>query len=129
MAFVILALALGQLLRSVSAGAENERRADFLMRATADGQSQMATLGLSLPLVEGETAGRYPDGLLWTLDVARDRALAAAGGPPMAIAYRVRLEIHDRAGAARKLEFVAEKMLLPSPDAAADASVSAAGAR
>ncbi len=48
-AFAILALALGQLLRSVSAGAENEQRADYLLGAVADGRSHLAGARLSLP--------------------------------------------------------------------------------
>ena len=114
-AFAILALSMGQLLRSISAGAENERRADFLMRATAAGQSHLAELGASLPLVIGETGGRYEDGLVWTLDVERDRAIAAAKGPPLLTAYRVRLEIRPPGPSARKLTFVAEKLDAPPP--------------
>jgi general secretion pathway protein I len=114
-AFAILALSLGQLLRSISAGAENERRADFLMQATADGQSHLARLGTEIPLVEGETGGRYDDGLVWALGVSRDRALSPLGGEPLAIAYRVRLEVHSPTAAAQRLNLVAEKLVTPEP--------------
>jgi prepilin-type N-terminal cleavage/methylation domain-containing protein len=114
-AFAILALSLGQLLRSVSAGAENERRADFMTRAAADGQSQLAALGAELPLVAGETAGRYDDGLVWTLNVARDRAIASVGGAPLVTAWRVRLEIRSPTAAAQGLTLVGEKLIAPEP--------------
>jgi general secretion pathway protein I len=114
-AFAILALSMGQLLRSISAGAENERRADFLTRATASGQSHLAELGASLPLVVGETAGSYENGLVWSLDVERDRAIDAAKGPPLLTAYRVRLEIRPPGPSARTLAFVAEKLDAPPP--------------
>jgi general secretion pathway protein I len=112
-AFAILALSLGQLLRSVGLGAENERRADFLTRATADGQSHLAALGLSLPLVAGESSGQYDDGLRWRLDVSRDRAVASAAGGSLAIGYRVRLDIHAAAFVAPNLTLVGEKLVTP----------------
>lgn len=114
-AFAILALSLGQLLRSISAGAENERRADFMTRAASDGQSHLAALGLALPLVAGEAAGRYDDGLIWTLNVARDRAIAPGGGAPLLIGYRIRLEVRSPASSAPPLTFVAEKLVAPQP--------------
>jgi type II secretory pathway pseudopilin PulG len=114
-AFGILALTLGQLLRSIGGGAENERRADFMMRATADGQSHLAALGAAIPLVAGETAGRYDDGLVWALNVARERAIASVGGAPLLIGYRLRLEVRSPAASAPPLIFVAEKVAAPEP--------------
>lgn len=112
-AFAILALSLGQLLRSVGLGAENERRADFLTRATADGQSHLAALGLSLPLIAGQSSGQYDDGLRWTLDVSHDRAVSSAAGGSLAIGYRVRLDIRSPAMATPNLTLVAEKLVVP----------------
>jgi general secretion pathway protein I len=114
-AFAILALSLGQLLRSISAGVENERRADFLMRATADGQSHLAALGASIPLAAGLTTGRYDDGLAWALDIARDRAISPVGGAPLAIAYRVRLDISSPTAGAQSFTLVGEKIATPEP--------------
>jgi general secretion pathway protein I len=112
-AFAILALSLGQLFRSVGLGAENERRADFLIRATADGQSHLATLGGSVSLVAGETSGRYDDGLRWTLAVARDRLVSSAAGGALVIGYRVRLDIRSPVSAAPTLTLVDEKLVVP----------------
>lgn len=117
-AFAILALSLGQLLRSVGLGVANERRADFLTHAAADGQSHLAALGASIPLVAGQTSGRYDDGLAWTLQVARDRAISSVGGgAPVAIAYRVRLEVRSPTSSAPTLNFIAEKIVTPEPAA------------
>jgi general secretion pathway protein I len=112
-AFAILALSLGQLLRSVGLGAENERRADFLAQATADGQSHLAALGLSLPLVAGETSGRYDDGLQWTLDIESDRSVSSATGGALVIGYRVRLDIRPSTMATPVLTLVGEKLATP----------------
>lgn len=112
-AFAILALALGQLLRSVGAGAENEQRADYLLGAVADGRSHLAGLGVSLPLEPGETFGRYDDGLPWTLSVVRDQAVASGGATPSVVAYRLRLEVGSGAGPGRRLILVAEKLTVP----------------
>ncbi|HUO54365.1 MAG TPA: type II secretion system protein [Rhodoblastus sp.] len=110
-AFAIMALALGQLLASISMGAANERRADFLLRAAADAQSHLAALGVTLPLAPGETSSRYEDGLAWTLNVERDRGLASTGAASSVVAYRVHLAVSAAAGP--PLNFVAEKLVFP----------------
>ncbi|MCI4677163.1 type II secretion system GspH family protein [Rhodoblastus acidophilus] len=115
-AFAIMALALGQLLRAIGVGAQSERRADFLLRATADARSQLAELGVSEPLAPGETSSRYDDGLSWTLDVARDRVVASPGGAPLMTAYRLRLDVRSFAGGGEHLTFVAEKLSVPKPE-------------
>ncbi len=69
-AFAILALAMGQLLVAAGGGARNDSRADFLLRAARLGQSQLAALGVDGPLEQGETSGRYDDGLYWRLSIA-----------------------------------------------------------
>ena len=117
-AFAILALALGQLLRSVGAGAANEQRADYLLRAVADGGSHLARLGVSLPLMEGETIGRYDDGLPWRLNVIRDQAVASGGASAPVVAYRLRLEVGSGAGPGRRLILVAERLTVSEGESA-----------
>jgi general secretion pathway protein I len=112
-AFAILALSLGQLLRSVGLGAESERRADFLTRATADGQSHLAELGVSLPLAAGELSGRYDDGLRWALSVTRDRSVSSAAGGSLVIGYRIRLRIMPPTAPTPEMTLVAEKLVAP----------------
>jgi general secretion pathway protein I len=78
-AFLILALVLGGLLQGVGLGARNESRGDFLLRATRQGRSQLEALGAEAPLVAGETSGRYPDGLMWSLAIGPCRTASAPG--------------------------------------------------
>jgi general secretion pathway protein I len=94
-AFVILTLALSQLLAGVSGAAHNESRADFLLRASRDGQSHLSALGLEAPISVGETSGRYDDGLEWILSVDPPRLVKGkfAGGAPIAEGYLARLTI------------------------------------
>jgi general secretion pathway protein I len=68
-AFAILALSMSALFSGVSGAVHNEVRAEFLLRATRQGQSHLETLGASSPIVIGETRGQYEDGLLWSLNV------------------------------------------------------------
>ena len=110
-----MALALGELLRAVSLGAQSERRADFLSHASLDGASQLAEIGVSLPLAAGESAGRYGDGLLWRLGVAQDRAAVGLDGRAVLVGYRLRLQVLPAAGRAPGLTLIAEKLAAPRP--------------
>jgi general secretion pathway protein I len=92
-AFAILALVMAQLLAAASGAATNESRADFLLRASRLGQSQLDALGLETPIAPGETTGRYDDGLLWSLVVAPGRAVATQTGALVAASYSARLTI------------------------------------
>ncbi|PPQ30046.1 hypothetical protein CCR94_13570 [Rhodoblastus sphagnicola] len=114
-AFAIMALALGQLLRAIGAGAENQRRADFLSRASLDGSSHLAEIGASQPLAPGDSTGRYDDGLRWRLRVAQDRTAAGLGGRPLLIGYRLRLEVLPATGSGAGFTLVAEKLVAPQP--------------
>lgn len=97
-AFAILALVMGQLLAGVSGGARNESRADFLMRASRQGMSQLEALGADGALAPGVFEGRYDDGLLWRLTVVARDALRGANGAPSAVAYGVQLVIARPSG-------------------------------
>jgi general secretion pathway protein I len=94
-AFVILTIALSQLFAAVSGAANNERRADFLFRASRDGQTHLSTLGVETPISVGETTGTYEDGLEWILNVESPQLVNAkfSGHAPIAAGYRARLTI------------------------------------
>jgi general secretion pathway protein I len=68
-AFAVLALGMSSLMTALSGATRNETRADFLLRASREGQSHLDSLGVDGPIVQGETSGSYDDGLLWTLVV------------------------------------------------------------
>jgi len=96
-AFAILALALAALLQGVGGAAKNQARADFLWRATRQGQSQLEALGVDGAVPFGETTGAYVDGLVWRLVVEPYRS-AKLSGDAQLVAYRAQLHIR-RAGA------------------------------
>ena len=93
-AFAILTVVLSQLLTGVSGAARNESRADFLLRASREGQSQLETLGVEGAIQSGETSGRYDDGLEWTLTVEPRQILKGATGTPIAASFLAHLVIH-----------------------------------
>jgi general secretion pathway protein I len=97
-ALAILAAALGQLMEGVSGGARNQARADFLLRAARQGASQLDALGVDGPVPYGESSGRYPDGLHWSLSVARGPSVAGATGQPIATSFHARLQIKKPSG-------------------------------
>jgi len=68
-AFAVLAVAMSQLMTALGGAAQNESRADFFLRASREGQSQLDALGVTGGIVQGETNGSYEDGLLWSLKV------------------------------------------------------------
>jgi len=92
-AFAILAMALGQLFVAVGGGARNDSRADFLLRASRLGQSQLAALGVDGRIEQGESSGRYDDGLYWRLSVAPHRAQRGPNGNAVVASYWARLTI------------------------------------
>jgi general secretion pathway protein I len=97
-AFAILAMTLGQLLNGVSGGVRNQARADFLLRAARQGASQLDALGVDGPTPFGESSGRYPDGLHWSLSVTPGRSVAGANGRPALTSFHARLVIRKPSG-------------------------------
>ncbi|HEY8072014.1 MAG TPA: type II secretion system protein [Methylocystis sp.] len=92
-AFAILALAMSQLLAAAGGGAQNDSRADFLLRAMRLGQSQLAALGVDGPIQPGETSGRYDDGLYWSLSIEPYRAYKSPTGDSVIASFWTRLTI------------------------------------
>lgn len=92
-AFAILTLVLSQLLAGTSGAARNESRADFLLRASREGQSQLEALGVVGPISSGETRGRYEYGLEWILRVEPPRIVRGANGAPIAASHLARLTV------------------------------------
>ena len=112
-AFAILALFLAGLLSGVSGAVRNEDRADFLLRASRFGRSQLDAIGITAPIVIGETAGRSDDGLRWALTVEPYGATVSSSGAPNTIGYWVRLTIRRDGiapNASQALTFVTVKL-------------------
>lgn len=64
-AFVILALALGVLMRIFSGGLGNIGAAEHYSRAVAIAESELASVGVESPLAEGERTGEVEPGYTW----------------------------------------------------------------
>lgn len=97
-AFAILAISLGQIFNGFSGGVRNEARADFLLRASRQGRSQIDALGIEEPAPSGETRGRYRDGLNWLLSVTPLPIVSNAAGRPKISSFHVRLIISKPTG-------------------------------
>lgn len=92
-AFAVLALAMAQLLASAGGAARNESRADFFLRASRLGESQLDMLGVDTPIIQGDTSGVYDDGLLWTLVVEPHHSIKSPIGNAVTSSYWARLTI------------------------------------
>jgi type II secretory pathway pseudopilin PulG len=68
-AFVILAFILAGLLTGISGAARNDDRADFIQRTARLAQSKLDELGVTDPLVIGESSGQFDDGATWDLSI------------------------------------------------------------
>lgn len=103
-AFVILALALGVIMRVFSQGMSRVSESDAYARAVTLAQSKLAQLGADIPLEEGELSGEGDDALRWrvrlaaheadkvqTAKEAADKAQAANDGNPAPAPLPVRL--------------------------------------
>jgi len=78
-AFIVLALALGVLMRIFSGGLGNIGTAEHYSRAVAIAESQLAAVGVESPLAEGESTGGAEPGYTWRTSVQR----YDAGAPPL----------------------------------------------
>jgi general secretion pathway protein I len=116
-AFAILAMSLGQLLNGVSGGARNEARADFLLRASRQGASQLDALGVDGPVPFGQTSGRYPDGLYWFLSVTPGPGAPGLAGGPSVSSFHARLVIRKPSGYGESFTLNTVKLSVERPRA------------
>ena len=70
-AFIILSLALGVLMRIFSGGLGNIGAAEHYSQAVAIAESQLAAAGVESPLTEGEYAGETENGYTWRTSMQR----------------------------------------------------------
>lgn len=70
-AFIILSLTLGVLMRIFSGGLGNIGSAEHYSRAVAIAESQLAATGVESPLIEGDYAGETENGYTWRTSVQR----------------------------------------------------------
>lgn len=70
-AFIILSLTLGVLMRIFSGGLGNIGTAEHYSRAVAIAESQLAAAGVESPLIEGDYAGETENGYTWRTSIQR----------------------------------------------------------
>ena len=109
-AFIILAMALGVLMRIFSGGLGNIGVAKHYSQAVAIAESQLATIGVESPLTEGENTGEAEQGYAWRTSVRRFEAGAQPVEPAAQLVdlYEVEVTISWDASATkpRSLRFV-----------------------
>ncbi len=77
-AFIVLSLSLGVLMRIFSGGLGNIGEAEHYSRAVAIAESRLAAMGVESPLTEGESSGEEGNGYKWQTSV---RPFEPAAGP------------------------------------------------
>lgn len=84
-AFVILSLAIGILLRIFAGGGQIAKTANDYYRAVITAESLLEPIGIESPVQAGISAGETEDGFRWTLSVSpypMDPALTGGMGTP-----------------------------------------------
>jgi general secretion pathway protein I len=91
-AFVILALAMGVLMRIFSGGLQNATRAGDYQQAVMLAQSKLASIGIEVPLNENESDGEFDSKYRWHVSIRRFQdtaaqadAAAATPAPPLPV--------------------------------------------
>jgi general secretion pathway protein I len=109
-AFIILSLALGVLMRIFSGGLGNIGAAEQYSRAVAIAESRLAVVGVEAPLEAGQSAGEAENGYRWQTTVQRfDSGTAPVENAAEALSlYRVEVLVNwdDEATTARGIRLV-----------------------
>jgi general secretion pathway protein I len=93
-AFVILALAVGAIMRIFSQGMSRVSESDYYARAVMLAESKLAQLGADIPLEDGEVSGESEGALHWRVRLAAydpDSVKAAKEGGAIQAVTPVRL--------------------------------------
>ena len=109
-AFIILALVLGVLMRIFSGALGNIGAAEQYSRAVAIAESKLAAMGVEAPLEEGESGGEADDGYAWQATVQRfDTGTSSVDDTVQGVGlYRVEVVVNwgDDARTPRRLRLV-----------------------
>lgn len=101
-ALAIVAIAMAAFYRAVGANYGTQARLANLSASVEIARSQLDALGVLTPLQPGETAGAYPTGLRWHLNVVALSGDADTAGPgqlgSVPPAYWAVLRVFDRRG-------------------------------
>ena len=100
-ALVIFALLFGVLAQIFQTGLRQSAVAEQASAATLLARSQLARVGVEVPLAEGELAGETEDGLRWRTAIAARRAAVRGAAGPGAVPGRGQRRLGRRPGASR----------------------------
>lgn len=94
-AFVIMAMALGVIMRVFSGSLNNVEAARRHAQAVLIAESKLAALGVETPLVDGEASGEMPGNYRWRSRIQREADTGAAtpdgvSGPGL---YRIEVSV------------------------------------
>lgn len=95
-AFIILAMALGVIMRIFSGGLGNIGAAEHYSHAVAIAESKLETIGVESPLTEGENTGADEHGYTWRTSVHRYETEAQPlepAAPPVEL-YQVEVTVN-----------------------------------
>jgi general secretion pathway protein I len=102
-AFVILSLSLGVIMRLFSTSLRNIATAEQRTHAVVVAESALAGLGVEVPLGEGQTGGEDGQGYRWQALVSRHAdAAAVLDNPAAPLLYRIELSVTREEDVERK---------------------------
>ena len=109
-AFIILAMALGVIMRIFSGGLGNIGAAEHYSQAVAIAELKLAAIGVESPLTEGENTGTEEHGYTWRTSVHRYEAGAqpVEAAAPLIDLFQVEVTVNwdDTTTKPRSLRFV-----------------------
>lgn len=102
-AFVILSLSLGVIMRLFSTSLRNIATTERSTHAVAVAESALAALGVETPLTEGESSGEDGQGYRWRAQVSRHaEAATVLDNPSAPVLYQIDLSVTRDADAEHK---------------------------
>lgn len=103
MAFSIMALALGVIMRVFSGSLNNVSTSQHYATAALIAESKMAAAGIELPLVEGQTSGDTGTGYHWQVQIHREEDASEETDLSLRLGlYRVEVSVEWPASQDRK---------------------------
>jgi general secretion pathway protein I len=93
-ALAILGVALGALMQVFAGGLRRVSASEDYAAATMQARAELDRLGAELPLAEGQYAGRFADGMVWTAQLRRYAEGRSGNNPALAvIPYEIKVTV------------------------------------
>jgi general secretion pathway protein I len=125
---IVTSLVMAVLYDVVSQNLTAVERATDRYQAALFARSKLASLGITDPLVEGRSQGRFDRVFSWVLTVEKDEALSREHESAPVTLYRIELDVRWRRSARTFRRIYRTRRVAPQKEASAfDRSVAAAG--